>query len=88
MSKDSEGEAQKGGPAGKVGREALHPSILFQVAVVGHHHFQSFCFLTGMLPLLKGSFNCQELIISGIIPLSGVSYPEKKLQVREHLFLQ
>lgn len=66
---------------GKVGTETLHPSILFQVVVSGHHHFQSFCPLTGVLPL-KGSFDCQELIVSGIIPLSGVIYPEKKVQVR------
>lgn len=44
--------AQKEG--GKVGRKALHPLMLFHVAVVGHHHFQSFCPLTGVLPLLKG----------------------------------
>lgn len=56
---------------GKVGREALHLSILFQVVVVGHHHFQFFGPHTGALPLLKGSFDCQELIISGMIPAVG-----------------
>lgn len=39
--KANEGEAQKGVPAGKVGREALHTSVLFQVVVVGYHSFES-----------------------------------------------
>jgi len=77
-----ESEARKeGGSEGKVAREALHLSILFQVVVAGHHLFQSLCPLTGALPLVKGSFDCQQLIISGTIPPSGVSYPEKQVHV-------
>lgn len=51
MPKGSEGEAQnEGGPAGKGERDTLNI-----VMVVGHHHFQSICCLTGVLPLLKAA---------------------------------
>lgn len=50
--------------------------------VVCHHYFQLFCHLTGVLPLFKGSFDCQDLINSGIILASGVNYQGKRVQDR------
>lgn len=69
----------KGGSAGKVGREALIPSIYSRCGGLSP---QLFCHLTGVLPLFKGSFDCQDLINSGIILASGVNYQGKRVQDR------
>lgn len=64
--------------AGKVGREATHPSIVFQVLVVDQHHCWFFCYLKNVLPLLRGSFDFQVLLVPDIIiPLSAGELPRE-----------
>lgn len=80
MPKESEGQAQKERPASKMEREGLSLNT-----VPGNGGWSSpFSVLlppTGVLLLLKDSFDFQGLIITGIVPLSGVSHPEKRVQV-------
>lgn len=60
----------------KVGREATHPSIVFQVLGEGQRHCWFFCYLRNVLPLLRGSFDFQVLLFSdATIPLSGGELP-------------
>lgn len=70
---------REGSLADKVGREATHPSVTFPVLVVGQHHCWFFCYLKNVLPLLRGSFDFQVLLVPDvIIPLSGSELPREK----------